>query len=570
MAYLLKFVLALQGLSVFSFVIAATDGEQPRDVNFIEAQNQTYDYIIVGGGLSGLVVANRLSEDPSKSVLVIENGYIDDGPATSIPYMATILNVADMYNIFSAPEPYLNNLSVRVAVGNVVGGGSVVNGMFWDRGSNADYDAWETLGNKGWGWAGLAPYFKKTNTFTPPSESTTKEYNITYDKSAYGNGPVQVTIPSFQDPDIKNIFDAFKAENISNPQEGYADPIGVFWGPNDIDNATATRCHARVAFYDPVQSRPNLRLLTGTRVNQILFENIQGDIIANGIQMVSRVNGSIAKVHANREVILAACGVFTPHLLMLSGIGPKGVLEAANITVVKDSPGVGSNFQDHPPLSMSFNLSNMAFPNSQSLNSNASFNASAAAQYAKDHTGPWSAGRGSANPIDKEILSELVRYNRRRWSSPLLSHYNPVEITPGANYTTDDEIIEGALKKGALSPTFAHPSGGCAMYHGSPSLPNSPTQRPPEPHRQRNPLRAEGALKKGALSPTFAHPSGGCAMMPEELGGVVDDELRVYGARGLRIVDASIIPLIPATHLQATMYAVAEKAADIIKARAAY
>ncbi|KUJ13879.1 alcohol oxidase [Mollisia scopiformis] len=602
-------------------VILATPAQQPPDVNFEAAQNQTYDYIIVGGGTSGLVVANRLSEDPSISVLVIENGYIDNRPATSIPYLATILNTGDMYDIFSAPVPNLGNQSFRVAVGNVVGGGTIVNGMLWDRGSDADYDAWEKLGNKGWGWADLAPYFKKTNNFTAPSEQTKEYFNITYDESAYGNGPVQVTISSFQDPDLKIFFASYREDGLPMPQEGYISPLGAYWGPNDTNNVTATRCHARASYYDPIQSRPNLKLLTGTRANQILFDD-GAELIANGVQMISRVDNSVGKVYATKEVILAAGGVFTSHLLMLSGIGPKDVLEAANITVKKDLPAVGSNYQDHSPMTMNFNLSNLAFPNGYSLSQNATFNASAAIQYEQTRTGPWASGRGIAvaflpfklfsanyqnitskislqnpldflparytkektllagfqkqreilteqflgdtsaagevpiqawgvqntvlekplsrgtitlnntdpeafpivqyntlmNPIDKEILCELVRWNRKHWAGAALAHYSPVETAPGPQYVTDDEIIQGALSLGILSSTFAHSSGACAL-------------------------------------------------MPEELGGCVDTELQVYGVKGLSVDDASIIPMIPATHLQATVYAIAERASDIIKSR---
>jgi choline dehydrogenase-like flavoprotein len=550
---------------------------------------------------------------------VIENGPIDNGPATSVPYQATILNTGDMYNITSAPEPYLNNFTFPVDVGNVVGGGTIVNGMAINRGADADYDAWEQLGNDGWGWEGLAPYFKKSTNYTAPSEFAIKQYNISYDPSAYGNGPVQISIPSFQYPDMKPIFDAWRVENISFPREGFAAPVGAYWMPNDIDNATATRSNAHVTYYVPVQSRPNLVLLTNTKVNRILFDD---DLAATGVQIVSHADNSVTKVYANTEVILAAGGVFTPHLLMLSGIGPKDVLAAANITVKKDTPSVGSNFQDHVPLAMVFNLSNVAFPNPNTIPTNASFNASAAAQYSKDRSGPYSLGRADgvafltfqqfssryqnitaqiseqdptqflperygknsallagykkqreiiidrylgneaavsqfpiqpwghstvsvqkplsrgtitlnttdpeavpvvfwnalSNPIDKAMLCELVRWNRVHWARKELARYSPVEITPGPQYQSDDEILEVAIKVGSIIPTIAHMSGGCSM-------------------------------------------------MPEELGGCVSDKLLVYGVQKLSVVDASILPMIPAANLQATMYAVSEKAADIIKNR---
>ncbi|KAF2474899.1 alcohol oxidase [Lindgomyces ingoldianus] len=609
---------------VLTFLTIGTiSGPVSQGTGFAAAIEQTYDYVIVGGGLTGLVVANRLSEDKTKSVIVVENGYIDDSPATSIPYMAGFVNTEAMYPITSAAEPHLNNLTFPVRVGNVVGGGSVVNGMMFDRGSNADYDAWKDLGNEDWGWEGLEPYFKKSTHFTPPSESSCREFGITYNVSAYGSGPLQVSIPSFQYPDYAPIFKSWRAENISMPTEAFLNPLGAFWAPNTVDNTTATRSHARKAYYDPVQSRTNLKLLSGTHIDEILFDDKNTEkIIASGVKITSRIDGSTTKLYASKEVILAAGGIFTPHLLMVSGIGPRDILAAANVTVKKDMPAVGSNFQDHVPAYMSFNLSNRAFPNPDSVASNASFNASAAVQYEESRSGPWSVGRGNAlafltfkqfssnyqlitsqiprqkaiqflpeqysksrallagfekqreilmkeylgddaavgefgiqpsgratasiqkplsrgtlklntthpqafpivqwnalqNPIDKAVLGEAVRWNRKHWARKELSQYSPVETAPGVQYQSDDEIVEGCLKTNALQPSFSHPSGSCPM-------------------------------------------------MPEELGGCVSGSLLVYGIQKLSIVDASIIPMIPAAHLQATMYAVAEKAADIIKGR---
>ncbi|KAH8687344.1 choline dehydrogenase-like protein [Tricladium varicosporioides] len=612
---------ALRLLSFVSSVLTAPNSSQERGASFSAAKEQSYDYIIIGGGLSGLVVANRLSEDPKKSILVIESGYLDDSPAVTIPYMANILNTAAMWPVTSAPEPFLNNRTYGVRVGNIVGGGSMVNGMFFDRGSDGDYDAWEQLGNEGWGWNGMRKYFKKSTKFTPVSESTRKEYDITYDVSAYGDGPVQVSIPSFQWPDIKKIFNAWRAENIPMPIEGFTNAIGAYWCPADIDNVTATRSSAKVTYYDPVQTRSNLKLLTGTRVNQILFDGNDGALVAKGVRMISRADGSIAKVYANKEVILAAGGVFTPHLLMLSGIGPRDVLAAANITIKNEAPAVGSNFQDHVPLFMGFSLSNQTFPSPDLYTNNATFLAESEAQYALDRSGPWSTARANAaafltfkmispryesitakikqqnptqylperynknkellagfkkqreilirqylgddsavaefpiaggggagvhqkplsrgtvtlnstnpeavpivqwnalqNPIDKEVLCEMVRFTRAHWARKELAGYAPVEVSPGAQYQTNEEIINRAIVSGGVVPTFAHVSGGCPM-------------------------------------------------MPENLGGCVNNKLMVYGVEKLSIVDASIIPMIPATHLQATIYAIAEKAADIIKAR---
>ncbi|EUC45545.1 GMC oxidoreductase [Bipolaris oryzae ATCC 44560] len=565
----------------------------------------TYDYVIVGGGTTGLVVANRLSEDQNKTVLVIENGALSNSTLSSIPGNSGGLNLAAMYDIYSAPVPALGNQTFLVTVGNVVGGGSFVNGMQFDRGAEADYDAWTEPGNKGWDWKGLKPYFMKSNHFDAPSNVT-----IEYDAKAYGSGPLKVSILDDQFSDMKI--------------EGFSEPVGHYWSPNSIDKATAARSTARTAYYDPIVSRKNLKLLTETHVDEITFSKDRAGVLrATGVKYTPKRTNEHAQVFASKEVILAAGGIFTPHLLMSSGIGPKDVLEAAGVTIKKDLPAVGSNFQDRIANYMNFDLQKLDPENKGALTTNATFNQTAYDSYSKSRTGPYSTGKSnglmllalqhfcpsfnttlsklhsqipthfllsrySTNPallagfaaqrailatqfslttaavgeiviqpgslsgiannkplsrgtitlstthpaaypivqwntfqnlIDADIIVALTRYNRAHWaSSPALSRYNPVETAPGPEYQTDEEIIAGSVRSESLQPSFAHPIGGCSM-------------------------------------------------MPEELGGCVSDELRVYGVEGLSVVDASMIPMIPAAHLQATMYAVAEKAADLIKGR---
>ncbi|KAF3006816.1 hypothetical protein E8E13_010516 [Curvularia kusanoi] len=527
-----------------------------------------------------------------------------------------------MYDITSAPEPNIGGVTKPVWVGNVVGGGSIVNGMAFDRAAAADYDAWELLGNVGWNWNNLLPYFKKSTTFTPPPDANVKAFGITYDASYYGtNGPIQASFPNFEYSDVATIWAAYKAQGVPLPREGGSgNAVGAFWIPTALQPKTQTRSHARNGYYDPVKSRSNLVLATGTTVNEILFD--QGLLTgykAKGVQYVSRSDKSVHQVYASREVIMAAGAVFTPQLLQLSGLGPKAVLNAAGVRVKKDMPAVGANMQDHPNANMVFDLKNLATINPTS-GLNPTINASSWAQYNANRTGPITQAHGSSlaflslqtisdkyesivssiktqnarsflpsvyadskllagfakqrdiiaslhlradaavaefpmvafglaigalqrplsrgtitlnaqnkyappvvqwntfqNPVDRQIIAEMVRWLRQHWARPELAKFSPVELVPGVG-ETDDEIIDALVKTKALEASFAHMSGSCSM-------------------------------------------------MPEALGGVVGSDLLVYGVKQLSIVDGSIIPLLPATHLQATMYAVAEKAADIIKAR---
>ncbi|KAF1346307.1 alcohol oxidase [Lizonia empirigonia] len=511
--------------TILPFVIAVPAGTSDTASS---KEGRTFDYVIVGGGLTGLVVAHRLSEDTSRSVLVLETGTITEDINTIIPTLGNNINHALQYSIDSAPDPGLGGLSVGVLVGKVVGGGSVINGMAFDRASAADYNAWERLGNPGWGWDGLLPYFKKSTTFTPP-KLTGKDFNITYNASFYGiDGPIQASFPNFEFPDVKVMWDAFRAENYPTPKE-----------------------HASGrTYYDSVRNRTNLELLTGVEANRVLFENLT----AKGVQFTNLASKTVSKVYARREVILAAGSVFTPKILQLSGIGPAEVLEAAGVKVKKDLAAVGANLQDHPtPISWTqyytdrtgscfcqSHGSSLAFLSLQSITPTTSNRVQKNPHLLRGYEAAKSITLSSSpeprlplalssrgyvalnatnpsgtpivqfntfqNPADRIMMTEAVRWTRRHWQSPILARFSPAEVIPGVTAQSDDEIIDALLEQRALTATFAHQSGTCAM-------------------------------------------------MPEEFGGC------------LSIVDASMIPLIPATHLQATMYAVAEKAADLIKMR---
>lgn len=552
------------------------------------------------------------------SVLVLETGEITDDIGTVIPALGNIEKHGIQYDINYAPDAGLEGLVANVPVGRVVGGGSVVNGMAFDRASAADYNAWEQLGNPGWGWSGLLPYFKKSTTFTPP-KYTAKEFNITWDASFYGtNGPLQASFPNFEYPDVKVMWEAFRSEGYPTPKEhASGDAVGALWVPTSLDPKTQTRSDARRTYYDSVKSRNNLKLITGVEANEVLFDKLT----ATGVQFTNLADKTVSKVYAKREVILAAGAIFTPKILQLSGIGPADVLKAAGVKVKTDLAAVGANLQDHPNANMFFSLQNQSVPN-PGFTSDPAQNATAWEQYYANRTGPVTQAHGSSlaflslqsvtsnykkivatikgqksvdylppiyknntnllrgyeaakaitaellsgtkaaavefpmnafglaisavqkplsrgyvaldptnptgnpivqfntfqNPADKTILIEGINWTRRHWKNSVLARFSPVEVTPGVDAQTDDEIIHAFLEQDAIAATFGHQSGTCSM-------------------------------------------------LPEKYGGCVSSDLSVYGTKKLSIVDASILPLIPATHLQATMYAVAEKAADIIKLR---
>ncbi|CAN9262534.1 unnamed protein product [Alternaria alternata] len=572
------------------------------------ASNDTWDYVIVGGGVTGLVVANRLTEDKKKSVLVIEAGAAYDNPNIRLPYGATYaLNETLLWGYISQPEPHIANKTFPTRVARVLGGGSVVNGMLYDRAAAGDYDAWEALGNKGWGWEGMFPYFKKSTEFIEPPADVAEAFNITWDPNAYGKGPLKIGISDFQYPDVVDYYEAFAGAGLHAPNSGdTGEAYGTAWYPNTMNPLTGERSHARNSYYDAVSARSNLQIMLETLATQIVFEGSGRKLEAKGVKITDKKTGTTRTVYAKKD-----------------GIGPRSVLEAAGISVKLEHDGVGANFQDHPYINVQFNMSNVSKPNPSSY-SDPTFNASAWAEYRANKTGPLTLSRGNglamvplqivdperyknladqvrssdneaflpsvyknskklikgfkaqrailadlyesakagvvehtisgsgtfeivglekpisrgtitidpanpqgpprilynslSNPVDRAVLASCVRFLRTVWARPELAKFSPIETSPGAQYTTDDEIIKRSIEVGSVIPTLSHPS--CT-----------------------------------------------CAMMPEDMGGCVSETLLFYGVKRLSIIDASIIPIVPTQHIQSTMYAIGEKAADIIKKR---
>ncbi|KAI7227323.1 GMC oxidoreductase [Hortaea werneckii] len=556
-----------------------------------------YDYVIIGGGTSGLTVANRLTEDDSVTVLVIEYGYLDNEEGgTTVPG----LPVPDNYvrTVESVPQVGLNGRT----------------SMFFNRGSAEDYDSWEELGNPGWGWKDLLPYFQRvesdyafvltslvdmvfpqSETFTPPSFQIANEYAdiISPDLAPHGTGgPVGSSFPNFQWPIAKNFFRGWNAIGLlTQPQPNAGDANGAIYGPLSLNAKNQSRSSASSAYYRPIaDERSNLHLIVGHAASKINFDRFTArsvDFLRSNTTTKSSEN-PISNVRACREIILAAGAPYSPQVLQLSGIGPRKLLEGLGIETIVDLPGVGSNFQDQPTMFMQYtcpmtvpyysgtlvaylSLQNMTKVYDQILQSASNVNTSSLLpvntdpailagyhaqtkilleHYRSTHTTvqevafggsgtvpiallkPLSRGSIQINTTDPsktplvdfgtfshltdlEIAVEAVKKTREFMNSAPMQETGAAEIVPGANITSDEEIA--------------------------------------------------AAVRNLARS-TWQHPTSSCSMMRRELGGVVDPSLKVYGVEGLRVVDASIMPMIIGSHTSSTVYAVAEKAAEIIKA----
>ncbi|KAK0707968.1 hypothetical protein B0H67DRAFT_603091 [Lasiosphaeris hirsuta] len=576
--------------------------------------DEVYDYVIIGGGTAGLTVADRLTEDGQTTVLVIEYGELNDSPLIkAVQGGFSGMDQQFLYDINSVPQVNLRNRTTAVLAGKVVGGGSAVNAMMTVRGTMEDYNRWGGFfGNQsGWSWEGLLPYFKRALNFVPPNRDVTDSAGIKYDTSLWGNSSgVYAGWPSFQYPATTIIMDSFKGiPGIEFPGDSGAGRTGVYWYPTFMDPKLVTRSYARTGHYDSLK-RANYHLLTGSKVTRVLFSGTT----ASGAEFVQGKGSQSTAVRARKEVILATGGIHSPQVLQLSGIGPRKLLESANISTLVDLPGVGQNFQDHPMVMAAFTYRNLnVHPSGDDMFNNATFLTWAANAWAANKTGPYSIATGNAAAwLSFPVISPRFAEISANLSSQNHASYLPAGTDPtvAAGYRAQMQSYATALRGNGTAFYNLVLSGGASngiivdlhpLSRGTVNIDTAdPQGREPlvDYRALSNPLDVAimtdilrftrryymnntmttqlgpvemvpgAAVKTDAqfadyieesLSPSEFHPVGTCAMMPRELGGVVDQDLRVYGVQNLRVVDASIIPTLPGANTCQTVYALAEK-----------
>lgn len=312
---------------------------------------QSFDYVVIGGGTAGLAVASRLAEDPSIAVGVLEAGGIAHKEENvDIPafYGRSIGSELD-WAFETEPQEGLNGRKLPWPRGKVLGGTSALNFMTWVRANREDYDDWEALGNRGWGWDGLLPFFKKSETFHPPSDAVRDEYSATHDAGSLGtSGPIHISYSTNYSASHKLWHSTLNAVGVeTNPSHLTGSNVGVWTNVNTVDPKTAARSYS--TSYCASQ-RPNLHILTEAQVQEIVLEKggseADGDgHTATGVRIHHR--GKEYIIPAGREVILSAGSVQSPQILELSGVGNPDVLSKAGVPVKVNSPMVGENLQDH-------------------------------------------------------------------------------------------------------------------------------------------------------------------------------------------------------------------------------
>jgi choline dehydrogenase len=528
----------------------------------------SFDYIVVGAGTAGCVLANRLSGNPDVSVLLIEAGGKDNYFWIDIPvgYLYTINNPRTDWCYKIEPDPGLNGRSIGYARGRVLGGCSSINAMIYMRGQRSDYDHWAALGNRGWSWDEVLPYFKRTEDYQHGAdehhgaggELRVEERRVSWEiLDAWRDAAEQCGIPKI--PEFN------RGDNFGNAYFQVTQRRGVRW--------SGTK-----GFLRPVLHRRNLRVVTDAHVNRVCIDTANGMRRASGVEL--RHPRGEQTVAARREVILAAGAIGSPQILQLSGIGQGALLQASGIPVVHDVPGVGENLQDHLQIRLMYKVSHcttlnqransllgkaamgleyfllktgpLTMPPSQ-LGAFARSDPSQPSANIEWHVQPLSLDRFGAplhpfpaitpsvcnlrpssrghvriksprpqdypaitlnylsTPEDQAIAVNSMRFTRRIMAAPALARYRPDEFKPGAQAQTDEELLRAA----------------------------------------------------GDLATTIFHPVGTCKMGSDPLS-VVDDRLRVRGIDRLRVIDASIMPRITSGNTNAPTVMIAEKGAEFV------
>ena len=524
-----------------------------------------YDYVIVGGGTAGCVLANRLSADPRSRVLLLEAGGRDRYPWIHIPvgYLYCMGNPRTDWMMRTDPEPGLNGRALGYPRGKVLGGCTAINGMIYMRGQAADYDHWRQLGNAGWGWDDVLPYFRRS------------EDNFRGESDLHGAGGEWTVARQRLRWDILEAFrDA--AEEIGIPRrDDFNDGDNEGSGYFEVNQRNGIRWTAAKAFLRPARRRPNLRVVTGALVTGLALEGRR----ATGVRY--RLGGAELLANADGEVILAAGAINTPKLLELSGVGDPDVLAAHGIAVRHALPGVGANLQDHLQIRTVFRVTGARTLNQ--LANSAFGKAAMVAEYAFRRTGPLSMAPsqlGLFSRSDETVATADLEYHVQPLSTDRLGdplHPYPAVTVSVCNLRPESRGACHIRSRDPAEQPSIHPNYLSTERDRAVAL---------KAVRQARRLAGARALARyapeellpgpavvddadllravGDIATTIFHPVGTCRM-GRDASAVVDDALRVHDLAGLRIVDASIMPAIPSGNTASPVVMIAEKAADLIR-----
>ena len=527
-----------------------------------------FDYIVIGGGAGGCAVAGRLSEDPGVSVCLLEAGKSDDQMLIKVPFCTAIMLPTSLNNwaFETVPQPGLNGRRGYAPRGKALGGSSSINAMVYTRGHPWDYDHWAALGNDGWSYSDVLPYFKKS------------EHNENFHDEYHGQGgPLNVanlrSLNSFQEIYLEAARQAgFPV--IADFNGADQDGIGI----HQVTQKNGERWNAARAYLTPhLASRSNLTLITQAQARRILFAGKR----ASGVEFLH--GGEVQSFQARREVILSAGAYQTPQLLQLSGVGAGAELREFGIPVIHDLPGVGKNLQDHPDYifnyrAKSLDLLGISLGGSLHL-------IKEIGRYRKDRTGMMTSNGAEGGGFLRRFPDSPVPEFQLHFVIGMIdSHARKLHL--GHGYSCHVCLLRpksiGTVSLASADPAaapvidpkyFDHPDDLGAMVDGfklTRKLMDAPALasiRSAELYTANVHSDDEIREELKNRSDTIYHPVGTCKMGNDAMA-VVDSRLRVHGLEGLRVVDASIMPTLIGGNTNAPTMMIGEKAADMIRADA--